>query len=150
MAKILLVEDDRLLTRLYHKKLTKEGYQVEIAYDGSEGLVKAQNAPPDLVLLDLMMPKMGGLDMLRAFQASPQLQNIPVVVLTNLSAEKEEEEARALGVVDYLVKANNPPDRVLQRIREVLAGTSATAEESPGAEASQETKEKPKKKRKKQ
>ena len=121
MPKILLVEDDQLLVRLYDKKLTKEGFEVIIANDGSEGMVKAQNDPPDLILLDLMMPKTNGLKMLEALGASPQLKEIPVVILTNISSETDEQKARSMGAIDYLVKANNPPGAVVDRIKELLA-----------------------------
>jgi DNA-binding response OmpR family regulator len=122
MAKILLVEDDQLLTRLYTKKFTKEGFEVTVAGDGSDGLVKAKNSPPDLILLDLMMPKANGFEMLQALQSSAQLKNIPVVVLTNVSAETDEQRARSLGATDYLVKANSPPDQVVARVKELLGG----------------------------
>ncbi|MBI4022322.1 MAG: response regulator [Candidatus Andersenbacteria bacterium] len=121
MAKILLVEDDQLLVRLYQKKFTMEGFTVVTARDGSEGIVRAQNEQPDIILLDLMMPKATGYDMLQVLQGSPQLKNIPVVVLTNLSSDVEEERARAMGATDYLVKANNPPAVVVDRIKELLA-----------------------------
>ena len=119
-TKILLVEDDQLLVRLYKKKLTKEGFAVVVARDGSDGLVKAKNDPPDMILLDLMMPKTNGFEMFAALQSSPQLKNIPVMVLTNVSAETDEQRARGLGATDYLVKADNPPDMVVERIKELL------------------------------
>lgn len=128
--KILLVEDDQLLVRLYQKKFTKEGFAVVTARDGSEGVVRAQNEQPDIILLDLMMPKASGFDMLQVLQGSPQLKNIPVVILTNLSSDVEEERARSLGATDYLVKANNPPDVVVDRVKELLA--QAQPEESGG------------------
>ena len=120
MLKILLVEDDDLLIRLYSKKLVQEGFAVNVAGDGSEGMVKAQNDPPDLILLDLMMPKSNGFELLQALQSSPQLSHIVVVVLTNVSSEADEQRARGLGAADYLIKADNPPDKVIERIRELL------------------------------
>lgn len=120
MPKILLVEDDELLVRLYSKKLIKEGFEVNVASDGSEGMVKAQNDPPDMILLDLMMPKSNGFEMLQALQGSPQLKHIVVVILTNVSSEADEQRARTLGATDYLVKADNPPDEVIERIKELL------------------------------
>ena len=71
-------------------------------------------------VLDLMMPKTNGVEMLAALQSSPQLKNIPVMVLTNVSAETDEQRARGLGATDYLVKADNPPDMVVERIKELL------------------------------
>lgn len=120
MPKILLVEDDELLIRLYSKKLQKEGYEVNVAADGSEGMVKAQNDPPDLILLDLMMPRSNGFELLQALQGSPQLTHVAVIVLTNVSSEADEQRARTLGATDYLIKADNPPDKVIERIRELL------------------------------
>jgi len=134
MAKILLVEDDQLLVRLYQKKFTKEGFEVVIANDGNEGVVKAQNEQPDIILLDLMMPKATGYDMLQVLQGSPQLKNITVVVLTNLSSDVEEGRARAMGATDYWVKANNPPDVVVDRVKELLSEGEGEAEKTGGSE----------------
>ncbi len=125
MPKILLVEDDRLLVRLYNKKLVEEGFDVNVAGDGNEGMVKAQNDPPDMILLDLMMPQASGFDMLEVLSASPQLKNIPVVVLTNVSSDADEQKSRSMGAVDYLVKSDNPPDQVVERIKELLPSTDS-------------------------
>jgi len=128
MAKILLVEDDQLLVRLYTKKFTNGGYDVVVAGDGSEGMVKAQNDPPDIILLDLMMPKVSGFEMLQALQGSPRLKNIPVLILTNVSSDQDEQKARQLGATEYLVKADNPPDLVVERVVELLGSSEADGE----------------------
>jgi len=122
MAKVLLVEDDQLLVRLYTKKLTKESFEVVVANDGKEGLGKATSEKPDLILLDLMMPGMDGLETLEKLQADAQLKTIPVIILTNVSSETDEAKTKSLGAIDYLVKANNPPDAVITRVQEVLNG----------------------------
>lgn len=126
MPKILLVEDDPLNVRLYRKKLTKEGFDVVVATDGSEGLAKAEREAPDLILLDVLMPKMSGYAMLEAMRPDERLRRIPVVVLTNLTSEWGAERIRALGIARYLTKAENPPDAVVAVIRTLL-GIAARA-----------------------
>jgi DNA-binding response OmpR family regulator len=120
MSKILLVEDDQLLVRLYTKKFGKEGYEVVVANNGDKGIAKAQSELPDIIMLDLMMPKTNGFEVLEVLSGSAQLKNIPVIVLTNVSSDQDEQRARELGAIDYLVKANVSPAQVVDRIQELL------------------------------
>ncbi|MCH8748706.1 response regulator [Patescibacteria group bacterium] len=132
MAKLLLVEDDALLVRLYQKKFTKDGYEVVSAKDGEAGLALIDKEQPDLVLLDIMMPKLSGLEMLERIKANPATRSIPVVILSNLGGEEEQERALELGAVAYIVKANNDPAKVSAKIREILQA-STRDKELPGA-----------------
>ncbi len=90
---LLIVEDDPIMARLYEKIFTFEDYEVVMAKDGKEGLVKAREGKPLLILLDIMMPKMNGLEVLERLKADPKTKKIPVVILTNLAGEKDAETA---------------------------------------------------------
>ena len=122
MAKLLIVEDDPLMSRMYQKIFTFEKYEVELAHDGQEGLDKAREFKPTLILLDVMMPKMNGLELLGKLKADPDLKKIPVVMLTNLAGEKDAEEALAAGAVKYIIKSEYDPKAIAEMVKEVLAG----------------------------
>jgi CheY-like chemotaxis protein len=104
--KILLAEDDRFLRRACATALARRGYEVVIAEDGKEALAAARSKCPDLLLLDLLMPKMTGLEVLRLLRADPSTRDIPVIILSNSSREADLGEAKKLDVKGYLVKAN--------------------------------------------
>ena len=120
MAKILIVEDDKTLIKMYQTKLTLENFEVEVAYDGEEGLEKLKTVSPDLVLLDLAMPKLDGFEFLKKMMADASLKKIPVVVLSNLGQESDIKKATDFGAKDYLIKANLTPRQVVEKIRKYL------------------------------
>lgn len=123
MAKILLVDDDQLLTRMYQKKLENDGYIVATAENGVDALQKLIDFTPDLILLDVMMPQMNGLEALKRLKENAQTQNIPVIILTNLGASEEDiQRGLELGAVAYIVKASNRPAVVVEKIKEILGG----------------------------
>lgn len=123
MAKILLIEDDNLMIRMYQRKLKADGYEIEVALNGEEGLERVKTFNPDLVLLDIMMPKMNGLQVLEKMKADDEIKNIPVILLTNLSgSDADKDKGLELGAVAYLVKSNMKPDEVIAKVKEVLAG----------------------------
>lgn len=123
MAKILLVDDDPLLIRMYQKKLQNDGYEVDSASDGEAGLKKVSEFEPDLILLDIMMPKLNGLEVLKKLKEETQTKNIPVILLTNVGGSDEDvERGLGLGAVAYLIKAGNRPDVVVSKVKEILAG----------------------------
>jgi CheY-like chemotaxis protein len=130
MAKILIIEDDPLMSRLYEKIFTFEKYEVELAADGEEGLVKVKQAKPTLILLDIMMPKLNGLQVLERLKADPETKAVPVVMLTNLSGEKDAETALSKGAVKYIIKSEHEPKEVADIVKEILAGYSRN--EVPG------------------
>lgn len=117
---ILLVEDDTFLAGMYVTKLTMEHYQVELATDGEAGLKKAEAVVPDLILLDILLPKMNGFDVLRRLKAQPELRHIPVILLTNLGQRGDVNEGLDLGAVDYLIKAHFMPSEVVGKIKHQL------------------------------
>jgi two-component system alkaline phosphatase synthesis response regulator PhoP len=104
--RILLVEDDRFLRRACEAGLRQRGYTVLTAADGEDGLNKARAERPDLILLDLLMPKLPGLDVLRALKAEARTRAIPVLILSNSSREQDIAEVNKLGVAGYYVKAD--------------------------------------------
>lgn len=122
MAKILIVEDDSLMLRLYQKAFGFENYEVEVAGDGVEGLEKARQTKPTLMLLDVMMPKMNGLEVLDKLKADPDTKMIPVIMLTNLAGTQDAETALSKGAVKYIVKSEHDPKEVVGIVKEVLAG----------------------------
>jgi len=122
MAKILIVEDDPLISRMYQKIFTFEGHEVVTAGDGEEGLVLARSDHPTLILLDVMMPKLNGLEVLERLKADPELEKIPVVMLTNLSSEKDAETALSKGAVKYIIKSEYEPKEIADMVKEILAG----------------------------
>ncbi len=122
MAKILIVEDDPLMLRMYQRVFTLEKYEVEVAVNGEEGLEKARSVKPTLILLDIMMPKMNGLQMLEKLKADPEMQKIPVVLLTNLAGKQDAETGLSLGAVKYIVKSEYVPKRIVEMVKEIIAG----------------------------
>lgn len=122
MAKILLVEDDDLLIRMYQRKLKADGFTLETATNGADGVEKAKSFHPDLIMTDIMMPKMNGLEELQLLKQDKDLKNIPVILLTNMGdGDKDVESGMAMGAVAYLVKSEIGPDEVVAKVKEILA-----------------------------
>lgn len=118
--KILFVEDEEALQKTLGDLLRREGYEVISALDGKSGLKLAKESDPDLILLDLILPKIHGFDVLKEIKADPKTKDIPLIVLTNLEGMGDVEQALELGATTYLVKANYSPNEVLEKIRRVL------------------------------
>ncbi len=131
MTKILLVEDDPLIYRMYQKLFKLEGYETEIAENGQEGLDKLKTYRPDIILLDVMMPTMNGVEMLTKLRENPETKAIPVVVLTNMSDMRVSHEVFTQGADLSIIKSETDPDQVITWIKSVLAKTDKAAE-SPG------------------
>lgn len=131
MTKILIVEDDPLMSRMYQKIFKFEGFEVDFAGDGEEGLEKVRTAKPTLILLDIMMPKMNGLQVLDKLKLDPETKGIPVIMLTNLAGTADAEAALTKGAVKYIIKSENEPKQVVNMVKEILAGYTRNA--VPGA-----------------
>lgn len=121
-VKVLITEDDPLMSRMYQKIFTFEGYEVLMAKDGEEGLEKAKLEKPTIILLDVMMPKMNGLEMLDKLKLDPATKTIPVIMLTNLAGQKDAEVAMTKGAVKYIVKSEHDPKEIVNMVKEILAG----------------------------
>jgi len=125
MAKtILIVEDDPLMNRMYQKIFKFEKYEVQTASNGEEGLEKARQIKPTLILLDIMMPKMNGLEVLGKLKSDPDMKGIPVIMLTNLAGEKDAETALMKGAVKYIIKSEHDPKQVVSIVKEIIAAHS--------------------------
>jgi DNA-binding response OmpR family regulator len=124
MTKIYIVEDDPLMSRMYEKAFRLNGYDVELAFDGEEGLKKLgeMSDKPTVMLLDIMMPKMSGFDVLKKIKEDKDLKKIPVIALTNLAGKDDAEKALELGAVLYLVKSQYDPKEVVEKVKEIIAG----------------------------
>lgn len=119
--KVLVVDDDLYIRELYEEVIRDAGYEVESASDGEEGLIRMQQGGYDLVLLDVMMPKLDGLGVLNALQQNPPVTpNNAILLLTNLGHDQLIKEALSKGVKTYLNKADMTPDQLLQNIQKYL------------------------------
>lgn len=121
---LLLVEDDTFLAGMYVTKLSMEGFTVELSTDGKVGLERAKKILPDLILLDILLPKMNGFDVLKALKADSSTANIPVILLTNLGQKSDVIQGLDLGATDYLIKAHFMPSEVVAKIKDVLGQTA--------------------------
>ncbi len=125
MAKILVVEDDPQMSRMYQRVFQLAGHEIQTAADGEEGLVKVKERTPELILLDIMMPKVNGMEVLSRLKADPQTADIPVIMLTNVSSgtlEAAQEAVAKKGAVKYIVKGDHTPQEVVTMTEEVLHG----------------------------
>lgn len=120
-AKILVVEDDIPLKDMYQTRLEMEGYAVVSAIDGEEALAQAVAENPNLILLDLMMPKIDGFAVLDILKSTPKISHIPVIILTALEQESNKVKGLAAGADDYLIKSQCMPKDVVAKIKELLA-----------------------------
>jgi DNA-binding response OmpR family regulator len=118
---ILIVEDDVFLADLYKTKFSLEGFKVYVAYDGEKGLDLLKKSEVDIVLLDLVLPKMSGFDILKSMKGDSKLRNIPVILLTNLSQKGDVEKGLSMGANDYLIKAHFMPSEVVEKIKKLVA-----------------------------
>ena len=127
MTKIMIVEDDLALREIYSIRLTAEGYTIVVAGDGEEALAVAAQEKPDLILSDVMMPKISGFDMLDILRSTPELKDTKVVMMTALSSPEQRARGEALGADRYLVKSQVGIEDVVNVIHEVLGDAAAPA-----------------------
>lgn len=118
--RILLIEDDPFLLNMYATKFELENFKVTVADDGEKGLRAVEKEIPDIILLDIMLPKMNGFEVLKQLKASKDFRDIPVILLTNLSQKNEIEQGLSMGANDYLIKAHFMPSEVVEKIKEIL------------------------------
>ena len=117
---ILIIEDDFFVRDLYDRELSREGFEVSTAEDGAEGLLKVIEEKPDLILLDIMLPKMSGLDVLKKVKEKEEVKDIPVVLLTNLGQDSVIREGFTLGAIGYLIKAAYTPTQIIEEVKKFL------------------------------
>ncbi|MCK9344630.1 MAG: response regulator [Candidatus Pacebacteria bacterium] len=119
--KVMIVEDDEHISRVYEIKLAKEGIVSSLARDGEEAVTKIIAEKPNLILLDLMIPKKDGFVVLEEIKKNPEVAGIPVVVLSNLGQQSDQDRALALGAKEYLVKVNTSIQEVVDKVKGYLA-----------------------------
>jgi len=119
-VKVLIVDDDAFLSGIYATKLELDGFAVVSARDGDEGLKAALKEIPDLILLDVLMPKLDGFEVLKRLKAEETTKHIPVIMLTNLGQKEDVEKGLQEGAADYLIKAHFVPAEAVAKIKKVL------------------------------
>lgn len=118
--KVLLVEDEEMLAKMYQTKFQNEGYDIILAANGEAGLKIALENKPDIILLDIIMPKLDGFSVLKSLKDNSQTKNIPVILLSNLGQEEDIKKGKSMGAAGYLVKANLTPAEVVEKAKEYL------------------------------
>jgi len=118
--KILIIEDDSILQKALQEFLIAEGFETLSALDGEEGVKIGKEKKPDLILLDIILPKMDGYEVLKAMKSDESTKNIPIILLTNLGSLNDVEKALDLGATTYLIKADYKLEEVAKKIKEVL------------------------------
>lgn len=117
---LLIVEDEKMLAEMYATKFKMEGYNTHTAYDGADGLEKARKLKPNIILLDIIMPKLDGFAVLKELRNDPAFKKIPIILLTNLGQEDDIKKGKELGANDYFVKANHTPTDIVQKVGGIL------------------------------
>jgi len=117
---VLLVEDDVFLSGIYQKKFEMEGYKISLADNGEKALVEVKKKKPDIVMLDILLPKLDGFAVLAKLKADSETKDIPVILLTNLGQKDDVEKGLQMGAADYLIKAHFKPSEVVDKIKQVL------------------------------
>lgn len=120
MHKIAIIEDNHTISQMYRMKFETEGFSVRMAGNGEIGVAVVKSFKPDIILLDIQMPEMDGVEALREIRAYEESKDTPVVILTNLGEEEAPKEMRSLGIHSYIVKANFTPRQVVAHVKEII------------------------------
>ncbi|MCL2451403.1 response regulator [Candidatus Saccharibacteria bacterium] len=130
MTNIAIIEDDQAIAQMYRMKFESEGFTIEIAEDGKSGLEMVSRHMPDLILLDIQMPEMNGVEALRRIRKLPGGQDVPVIVLTNLGQQEAPKDLESLGIDSYIIKANLTPSQVVEQVKKVMGFETTPPEEN--------------------
>ncbi len=120
MTKIAIIEDDPVISQMYRMKFEADGFDVQLANNGKIGVELVEKFHPDIILLDLQMPEMNGVDALRVIRKNGWGKDIPTIILTNLGQEEAPKELASLNVYSYIVKAELTPRQVVEKVKETL------------------------------
>ena len=120
MKKILLIEDEEMVIDMYKEKFEREGFEVVAVMTAEEGLDLVKKEKPDLIILDILLPKKNGVSFLKEKNKDPEIAKVPVVALSNYDHPETRKEALALGVKDYLIKTDFTPKELVKKIKEYL------------------------------
>lgn len=118
---VLLVEDDIFLSGIYQKKFEMEGFKISTADNGEKALADALKKKPNIILLDVLLPKLDGFAVLEKLKSNPETKDIPVILLTNLGQKDDVEKGLEAGAVDYLIKAHFKPSEIVDKVKKVLS-----------------------------
>lgn len=118
--KVLIIEDDSYISDMYRIKLESENFEVVVAEDGVAGIKQLEKYRPDVILLDVVMPKVDGFSVLKSIKSTDEIKNIPVVMLTNLGQKDNVERGFELGASGYIIKAHFTPSEVVKKVKEIL------------------------------
>lgn len=121
MTKIAIIEDDQVINQMYRMKFEAAGFDVSTASDGEAGVKMAEKFKPDIILLDVQMPRMNGVEALQLIRQSAWGVHVPVIILTNLGAEEAPQALKQLGISSYIVKAELTPSQVVTRVKDTLS-----------------------------
>jgi DNA-binding response OmpR family regulator len=120
ISKILLIEDNDLMRKVYSKKLQLANFKVETAVDGKEGLAKAKESKPDLILLDILMPKLNGIEVLKAIRTDHELKGVPVIFMTDFTRVESEYLSSQEEPDGYIIKSAVTPDTIIEEVKKLL------------------------------
>lgn len=121
-GKILIIEDDRYISKMYQLKLSLEGYDVQVAEDGKQGVEKVKEFMPDIILLDILMPELDGFEVLKIVKSDDTTKDIPILIMSNLGQEDHVQKGMKLGAIGYIVKSQYTPSKVVEKIKSVIDG----------------------------
>lgn len=124
--KILIVEDEEILSRVFREELSERGFNVVAAFNGEDAVVFARTKKPDLVLLDVVLPRKNGFKVLEELKASPDTKNIPIIMITVQGGDEDIKKALRLGAVDYIVKSEHPLVEIIEKIKTFLNNSAET------------------------
>ncbi len=130
-CQVLIAEDDPFISKLYEKKFALEGFKTLIAMDGKSAIKLAMTFKPDIIFLDIMMPKVSGLQALKTLKRIPQCQNIPVFIITNSALIEEAKKAKKLGAIDFIVKTNITPQELVEKTLNVICSSCQLKKRCP-------------------
>jgi DNA-binding response OmpR family regulator len=119
-TRVLIIDDDQTLCEMYAERLRTEEFDVATSFNGEEGLARAVDYAPQVILLDLMMPKVNGFDVLDILKSTPETKNIPVIILTALIQEENKQRGLKAGADDFIVKSETMPGEVITKIKAVI------------------------------
>ena len=120
-GKILIIEDDRYISKMYQLKLSLEGYEVQVAENGREGVDKVKEFMPNIILLDILMPELDGFEVLKIVKGDDATKDIPVLIMSNLGQEDHVDKGMKLGAIGYIVKSQYTPSKVVEKIKSVIS-----------------------------
>lgn len=133
-TKIVLIEDDEIIAKVLREELTEMGFEIDLEENGEAGLAAVGKEMPALVLLDLVLPKKSGFEVLSELKKSPETQNIPVIILTALSADDDIKKGLSLGANDYIVKSQHAVAEIVEKVKDFFAKESRPIGKQPSIE----------------